>query len=208
MKKVIFLASLILVFCFLLTSLKAQSKISYVKFRFAYHLGENKSNDFYRIGEATGNASESYYLIGYPTNLTHFYVCTYDEEEFEKGILASVIYSGKKQDLGYVSFLIDGSESYKIEIKQKVEGTTFIIAFTNGTCNQIEKKIYSVERYGLPSQPFSVYPTQLNFITMVLRNDKVVIRGDEILGPGTSKICVEYSDITPENKPIVEVRRC
>ncbi|MCS7105896.1 MAG: hypothetical protein NZ942_01085 [Candidatus Aenigmarchaeota archaeon] len=207
MKKLILLAFLILVFCLLASSLSAQTRVSYVRFKFSYRLGENKSNDFYKIGQISGNLSESFYLIGYPTNLTHFYVCTYDEEEFEGGALVSLIYSGKKQDLSYISFLAR-NEDYDVEIKQKVEGTSFIIAFTNGTCKQVEKKIFSVEKYNLPSQAFSVHSKDRSLITLILANDKVVIEGSGTLNLGTNRVCVEHSGITQENKPIVKVEKC
>ncbi|MEM7818907.1 MAG: hypothetical protein QW403_02070 [Candidatus Aenigmatarchaeota archaeon] len=206
MRKVIFCIFLILVFFFLTTSLNAQSRVSYVKFRFAYHLGENKNNDFYKIDGINGSVEENLYIIGYPTNLSHFYACSYDEEEFEKGMLASLIYSGKRQDLNFISFSVN--QDYKVEVKQKAEGTSLIIAFTNGTCEQIERKIYSVEKYGLPSQAFSLYSKDSGSILLILRNDKILIKGSEIFSSGTNRVCVEYYGTTKENKPIIEVRKC
>ncbi|MGC8812235.1 MAG: hypothetical protein ACP5O8_01455 [Candidatus Aenigmatarchaeota archaeon] len=210
MKKVVFFILSFLVFCFLTVSLSAQSRVSYVRFRFVYHLGASKTNDFYKIGEINGSIDNSNItIIGYPINLSHFYVCTYDEEEFEKGILASLIYSGRKQDLNLISFSArQGEEDYKVEFKQKAEGTSLILAFTNGTCEEIENKIYTIEKYGMPAQAFSVYPEGPGSVVIILRNDKILIKGSESLSTGTNKICVEYSGVTGENKPIIEVRRC
>lgn len=210
MKKIFFFISFILVFFFLIVMLKAQSRTSYVRFRFTYHLGTNKTNDFYKFAELSGSIDEqNINIVGYPNNLSHFYFCTYDEEEFDKGMLASLIYSGKTQDLNSIIFSATQAEDYKAEVKQKIEGTNLILVFTNGTCEKIDKKIYTIEKYGLPSQPFSVYPQASGLsILMILRNDKISIRGSETFGPGTNRICIEYSSTTKENKPIIEVRKC
>lgn len=210
MKKAIFFVFLLLVFYFLVSSLNAQSRVSYVKFRLVYHLGNNKTNDFYKIAGVNGSVDDlNIKIVGYPSNLSHFYVCTYDEEEFEKGMLASFIYSGKSQDLNSIAFSASPEEDYKIEVKQKAEGTNLILVFTNGACEEVDKKIYTVEKYGLPAQAFSVYPEAGRIsIAMVLRNDKILIKGNESLNIGTNRVCIEYSGITEENKPIIEVRKC
>ncbi|MEM5882967.1 MAG: hypothetical protein QXQ77_01855 [Candidatus Aenigmatarchaeota archaeon] len=208
MRKIVFCIFSIFIFFFLTTSLNAKNRVSYVTFRFAYHLGENKSNDFYVIGEINGNVEENVHLIGYPTNLSHLYVCTYEEEEFEKKMFASLIHSGKREDLNFISFSSENQEDYKIEVKQKVEGTNLILTFTNGTCEQIKNKIYSVEKYGLPSQAFSLYSKDSSLISLVFRNDKILIKGSETFSPGINRICIEHCGTTKENKPIIEVRRC
>jgi hypothetical protein len=211
MRRMIFFIFLLLLLCLLTSSLSAQSKVSYVKFRFAFHLGNTKTNDFYRLGENESSINNStIILIGYPSNLSHFYACSYDEEEFEKGMFTGLIFSGETEDLNSIVFSAKSEENdYRIEIKQKVEETNLILVFTNGTCKEIDKKIYTIEKYGLPSQAFSVSPETSGIsISMVLRNDKILIKGNESLSVGPNKICIEYSGVTKENKPIIEVRRC
>ncbi|MEM7825421.1 MAG: hypothetical protein QW412_01000 [Candidatus Aenigmatarchaeota archaeon] len=206
MKKLLFV--IVLLF-FLISTLKAESRTSYVRFRFAYHLGSNKTNDFYKIGELKGSIDEQEInIVGYPNNLSSFYFCSHDEEEFEKGMLLSLIYSGKTQDLNSIIFSTNQAEDYTVEIKQKVEGTSLILAFTNGSYRQIEKNIYTIEKYGMPSQPFSLYPQLSCCIAMIFRDDKISLRGGETFRYGINRVCMEYSETTKENKPIIEVRKC
>jgi hypothetical protein len=92
----------------------------------------------------------------YSTHLVHGYVCSYDRTEYLNGLLLSLVHSGSKNDLSFVNFSSTlGVANYTSQLKQKIENSQLILAYTKGTCEDIENKMYLVEKQIIPARTFS-----------------------------------------------------
>ena len=205
--RILFLLFVSLLLSFSLVLRAVGEEGGYVKLRMSYHIGSIKEDDVFKLNGINESVDElNLTVFKSESELDHAYVCTYDRNN---GVMVSLIHSGSKQSFHSLNFTTNASLSdYSIEMKQEI-GSSFIIVFSNGAC-ELERKIDSIESYGLPSTSFQMFPyTLTNFpIFIELSNEKIKLSGSEKFGKGTHKICIENLGLSPENKPIIKVRKC
>lgn len=188
---------------------------TFVRFKFDYKIGGNKSNDVFDIGtinETIGVRNITRQFSTSDGNLTKKYACNYNITD---GVLFSLIHSGKSDRLDYVNFtsIIDtnnyNNETYTTSIRQKIVGSSLIIPFTKGTCQLIKDNFYLVEKQDLPSNPFGTYtlggediPVQI-FTTY----DRLQINGTDRFRTGSNKICISNEGVSG-GKPLIWARLC
>jgi hypothetical protein len=197
------------------TIMSIKTRPEYVKFRFSYALGTTKINDVYKIGTA-GNVSglvdsSDISILQYSSNLTHDYVCTYDNTEYSGGLSISLIHSYKSSYLDYVNFSVSSSTNYTLELRNKIDGSNLILAYTKGTCDNIENKMYLIEKQSIPSSSFSTFsyggPVQYPY-EIRAEYDRIDINGTGRWASGSNKICIQKTGVSSANKPIVDVEAC
>jgi hypothetical protein len=97
-----------------------------------------------------------------------------------------------------------------LKLKQKTS-SSLLLAYTKGTCNAIENKMYLVEQQTIPSNPFSSFslaiPKEYPF-EIRAQYDKIQLNGSDRFGLGSHKVCIEKSGVSSANKPIVDVEKC
>jgi hypothetical protein len=182
-----------------------------VKYRLIYRLGSSKTDDVYRIGNPDLNGTIDDITLTnaqYAKNLTHAYVCSYNGSA---DLLLSLVHSYKKSDLNFVKFSTVAAEAnYTLELSQKTS-SSLLLAYTKGTCDAIENKMYLVEKQTIPSNPFASFsfgiPKEYPFEIRV-QYDKIQLNGSDRFGLGSHKVCIEKSGVSLANKPIVDVEKC
>jgi len=198
------------------TIMSIKTRPEYVKFRLSYALGTTKENDVYKIGTA-GNVSglidgADLSILQYSSNLTHGYVCAYDNTEYSNGLSISLIHSYKSSYLDYVNFSASSSNTnYTLELRNKIDGSNLILAYTKGTCDNIDNKMYLVEKQSLPSTSFSTFsyggPSQYPY-EIRTDYDRIQINGSDRWATGSFKLCIQKTGVSSANKPIVDVGTC
>jgi hypothetical protein len=198
------------------TIMSIKTRPEYVKFRLSYALGTTKENDVYKIGTA-GNVSglidsADLSILQYSSNLTHGYVCTYDNTEYSNGLSISLIHSYKSSYLDYVNFSASSSSTdYTLELRNKIDGSNLLLAYTKGTCDNIDSKMYLVEKQSLPSTSFSTFsyggPSQYPY-EIRTDYDRIQINGSSRWSSGSFKLCIQKTGVSSANKPIVDVGTC
>jgi len=173
-----------------------------VKFNFAYHLGTDKSGDNFTIYE--NSIADSLVNV---TNTSKKYLCSHDSNQ-----VLSLIHSGKDSYL-YSSTLNQSysSNDYLLALTNNIENSQLLLAFTKGTCQNIEDKMYLVESYTLPSNPFSSFAYPIPRYVPILiqfKDDNIVINGTERISKGDHELCMKKTAISSGNKPIVDVSKC
>jgi hypothetical protein len=198
------------------TIMSIKTRPEYVKFRLSYALGTTKTNDVYKIGTA-GNVSglidsADLSILQYSSNLTHGYVCTYDNTEYSNGLSISLIHSYKSSYLDYVNFSASSSSTnYTLELRNKIDGSNLLLTYTKGTCDNIDSKMYLVEKQNLPSTSFSTFsyggPSQYPY-EIRTDYDRIQINGSSRWSSGSFKLCIQKTGVSSANKPIVDVGTC
>ena len=186
---------------------------STVKYLLSYHLGDSKTDDVYRIGdynESIDNLNLTRTL--YSTQLAHAYVCSYDKTEYTHGLLLSFIHSYEKTNLNFLNFSTSAlTTSYTLELSQRMDSSSLILAFTKGDCDLIENKMYLVETQAIPSRAFSSFafeaPLQ-NIFEIIAAYDRIELEGNLTFSRGTHNLCIEKSRISDAHRPVIEVRKC
>jgi hypothetical protein len=97
-----------------------------------------------------------------------------------------------------------------LEIRNKPEGSSLLLAYTKGTCQLISDKMQIVESQAIPSRPLASFTTGVpgtyNYEVRAVY-DKIDINGTDAWTTGTNTICAEKTNVV-NNKPMVYVRRC
>ncbi|MEM5790821.1 MAG: DUF2341 domain-containing protein [Candidatus Aenigmatarchaeota archaeon] len=183
------------------------------KFRISYQLGNTKEDDVYRIGnfnETINGLNISRILT--PNQLSHAYVCTYDKTEYQEGLLLALIHSYAKDKLNSANFTASSlTTNYTLELNQKLDGSSPIIALTKGDCQFIDNKMYLVESQTIPSKAFSSFSFGLpiqNIFQIIVSYDKLKLEGNLSFSRGSHLLCIEKNGISDAFRPIVEVRKC
>jgi len=99
----------------------------------------------------------------------------------------------------------------KFKLKQKIENSQLLLAFTKGTCQAIEGRMYLVESYAIPSRAFSSFSYPIPAAVPILiqfKNDRIQINGSDRFSAGDHKVCVEMLGKSLGNKPIMGVGKC
>lgn len=197
------------------TTITIKDRPTWVKYRMRYHLGTTKTNDIYRIGtegkmeETIGSSTIS--NIQYASNLTKSYICSYDQTEYSDGLLLSLIHSYKGSDLEYVNFSATTETNYTLELKQNIERSSLILAYTEGTCQVVDDKYYLVEDQTLPSAPLASIsfgaPSELP-VQILVRYTNLELNGTGRYPSGSYQICLTKEGLSAGSKPIVEVKTC
>lgn len=125
------------------------------------------------------------------TNISSFYICSYDNSEFPAFKSAALIYSGKVDRFSSLCNDVVG-DSYKFNLTAIGQLQT-VIPFTNGVCANIGNKTGVIERQGVPSTPFNSSfelrgPTNLQ---LRLQYEKIRIAGDGRFPAGNYRICAK-----------------
>lgn len=125
------------------------------------------------------------------TNISSFYICSYDNSEFPAFKSAAIIYSGKADRFSSLCNDVVG-DSYKFNLTAIGQLQT-VIPFTNGVCANIGNKTGVIERQGAPSTPFNSSfelrgPTNLQ---LRLQYEKIRIAGDGRFPEGNYRICAK-----------------
>jgi hypothetical protein len=198
------------------TAMTIKTHPEYVKYRLSYALGTSKTNDVYKIG-TSGNTSvliddSTLTNLQYSSNLTHGYVCSYDLTEYPDGLLISLIHSYKSSYLDYVNFsAVAGSSNYTLELRNKIDGSNMLLVYTKGTCENINDKMYLVEKQTLPSKSFATFsyggPEQYPY-EIRTEYDRIQINGTDRWTSGSHKLCIQKTGVSSANKPMVDVGRC
>jgi len=192
-----------------------RSRPEYVEYRMTYHLGTSNANNVYRLGTSsitnqTMNNTNTNNLQ-YSSNLLHYYICSYDNVDYANGMLLAMIHSYKGSYLDYVNFSSTSSNpDYTLEVRNKVEGSSLILAYTKGTCQLVQDKIQVVESQAIPSRSLAIFstgtPSAYHYEIRAIY-DKIYINGTDSWTTGTNLICAEKTAVS-NNKPMVYVRRC
>jgi hypothetical protein len=191
------------------SALRIFSKPQDVKYKLAYRLGSSKTDDVYRIGNFNGTIDDiNLTVTQYASNLTHAYACSYNGAG---DLLLSLIHSYKKFDLNFVNFSTDTTElNYTLELSQKIS-SSLLLAYTKGTCDNVDNKMYLVEQQIIPSNPFSSFsfPVPKEYpLEIRVQYDKIELNGSDRFGLGSHKVCIDKSGISLANKPVVDVEKC
>jgi len=152
-----------------------------------YALGSAHSNDVIVIGGnvVTGNTCYT------SSQLTYFYACSQDAQEFSGGRILGIVYT---RSSGSQRICFENRTSnYKFNMTVQDE-LHAIIVFTKGNCSYIHQKMYLVEKQGVPSS--SIYPYSLEIpqkvkVNMILKYRRIRIDGKDRFSEGTHKICIK-----------------
>ena len=186
---------------------------SYVKYRLSFHLGTTKTNDIYRIGSYNESVDDlDVSRVVYPFEIEHAFVCTYDKTEFSEGLLSSLIHSYLKSRLSYLNFsTLPSNSAYTLELKQMLDGSSLLIAFTKGGCELVEEKMYLVEDQTIPSKALSSFifgaPSQ-NIFEIIAKYDRIELEGNLTFSKGIHSLCIGKTGVSDAYKPVIEVRKC
>jgi len=210
----------LLVFSFLLSSNAVfainTTRPQTVAFNMIFRLNNSNTDDvvriptptpiFYTVDDVNVNNTQ------YSSNLTHAYVCSYDNVSYANGTTLAMIHSGKMEDLTYVNFYkATGSLYYTLKLKQKIEGNQLIMPFTKNTCDLVESKMTVIEQQTIPNKAFSAF-TQIvpSSLTIAIRSvyDKLQLNGTDRFSSGEQKICFSNEGVNNANKPIIWGRLC
>jgi len=195
--------------------LTIRSKPEYVKYRMTYHLNTSNANNIYTMGTASlANQTMNNTNINnlqYASNLSHYYVCSYDSVDYANGVLLAMIHSYKGSYLDYINFSSTAANpNYTLEIKSKPEGSNLLLAYTKGTCQLVSSKMQIIESQAIPSNPFATFnlgtPGTYNYEIRAVY-DKIDINGTDSWTAGTNVVCVEKTTVSNQ-RPVVYVRRC
>jgi len=196
--------------------LKIASRPTYVTWRMTYRIGNSTETDVYRIGTSsiTNNTINDTNITNVQTssNLTYGYVCTYDQGEYSNGLLVAFIHSYKSSDLDSVNFTSNTSTNYTIELKQKIENTKLLLAYTRGTCdNPIHNKMNTISTQQLPGKSFASFglgaPSEFPY-EIRAEYSRIEINGTDRFPAGSYRVCTEKIGVSSGNRPIVKVGRC
>jgi hypothetical protein len=198
------------------TILKIASRPTYVTWRMTYRIGSSKETDVYRIGTSsiTNNTINDTNVtnVQLSSNLTYGYVCTYDQGEYSNGLLVAFIHSYKSSDLDSVNFTSNTSTNYTIELKQKIEDTKLLLAYTRGTCaDPIHSKMNTISTQMLPGKSFASFglgsPDEFPY-EIRAEYSRIEINGTDRFPAGSYRVCTEKIGVSSGNRPIVKVGRC
>jgi hypothetical protein len=122
-----------------------------------------------------------------------------------------LIHSYKSSYLDYVNFSVSSSTNYTLELRNKIDGSNLILAYTKGTCDNIDSKMYLIEKQSIPSSSFSTFsyggPVQYPY-EIRAEYDRIDINGTGRWVSGSNKICIQKTGVSSANKPIVDVEAC
>jgi len=199
------------------TNMTIKSRPTYVKYRFSFHLGDY-SNTIYRIPTTNFiNASLSTSNISnrqYSSNLSHAYVCTYNDLDYSGGMLLALAHSYKMSDLEYVNFSANytsQTSNYTLELRNNVDNSKLILIYTKGTCELVDSKMYLIEKQTIPTKPmasFSLPALNKIPVLIVAQYDKIQLQGSERFAKGSHRVCIEKPGLSEGNKPLVNISRC
>ena len=199
------------------TNMTIKSRPTYVKYRFSFDLG-NYSNSTYRIPTtpltnvslSTNNVSD----LKYSTDLSHAYVCAYNDLDFSNGMLLALAHSYKMTDLDYVNFSSNytgQTANYTLELRNNPDSSKLILIYTKGTCQLVDGKMYLVEKQTIPTKSmvsFTLPALERLPVLIYAQYDKIQLYGTERFVKGSHRICIEKPGLTEGNKPLVNVTRC
>lgn len=194
-----------------------KSRPDYVKYRLSFHIG-NSTNDTYRIGtsgltNALINRS-NFTNTQYSSNLTHDYVCSSNNLDFSNGMLVSLIHSYKSSELDFVNFSTNytgTSTNYTLELRNKIDSSQMLIAYTQGTCSLVDSKAYVIESQGIPSKSLaglSVGTAAENLVSVSAQYNMIQLNGTSTFSKGSYRVCIDKPGVSEGNKPIVDVIEC
>jgi len=195
--------------------LTIRSRPEYVKYRMTFHINNSNANNVYSMGTAslTNQTMNNTNInnLQYASNLSHYYICSYDNVDYTNGILLTMMHSYKGSYLDYINFSSTASNpNYTLEIRSKPEGSNLLLAYTKGTCELISSKIQLVESQAIPSNPLATFsfgtPSTYHYEIRALY-DKIDINGTDTWTTGTTAVCVEKTAVSNQ-RPVVYVRRC
>lgn len=195
-----------------------KSRPDYAKYKLSFHLSTSATNDVYRIGTSglTNATIDNLNLTNtqYSSNLTHGYVCSYDSVDYLNGLLVSLIHSHEPSELDFVNFSTNytgTSTNYTLELRNKIDTSQMLIAFTQGTCSLVDSKMYVIESQGIPSKSLaglSVGSATENLASVSVQYDSIQLNGTGIFSKGSYKVCIDKPGVSEGNKPIVNVLEC
>jgi hypothetical protein len=199
------------------TNITIKSRPTYVKYRFSLSIG-NYSNVTYRIPTPTmTNVSLSTMNVSnrqYSTNLSHAYVCTYNDLEYSGGMLLALTHSYKMSDLDYVNFsssFTSQSSNYTLELRDNVDNSKLVMAYTKGTCQLIDSKMYLIEKQTIPTKSmasFAIATPEKLPVSIIAQYGSIQLFGSERFVKGSHRVCIEKPGLSEGNKPLINISRC
>jgi hypothetical protein len=155
----------------------------------------------YKIGEN----DEPKFIDSCPT-LAKSYLCSFNKKDFTLPLAVSLIQSSGTSTKG-CTFSNFTQNKYLLALVGKNE---FLIAFTQGTCEDIENKYYQIKRYGLPVSAIGeiniTRPEKMIF-KISYSNPRVEISNYERMPPGDYSICIKKIG-EREGKALIKIESC
>jgi hypothetical protein len=103
------------------------------------------------------------------------------------------------------------NDSYAIELEQKIQDSSMMLAYTKGTCDLIDSKMYLVKNESVPSRSFASYgyeaSSQLRY-QISAGYSRIDINGTDSFRSGNSKICIEKVGKSSGGYTRINLKRC
>lgn len=177
----------------------------------AMKLGATK-DDYVNISNSTeGNVASLVTVCRNASSIKNSYICAFDNgTDFTQPRFTSLIYAGDITNYVQACYDTWDSGNYKINISFNNEGR-ILLPFSNGTCNTVDNKMYTINKQGVPSRAFNDSygfgsVTELPF-GLILEYDRIKIQGNDHFGSGTLQVCIQKTGEV-RYRAVVNVSKC